>query len=207
MSDIETKTAPEQPETTSAAPTSTGQNNDSNVPESGVIAGEKLERKLSALRDNIKEKGQYSYYYGHTMDTPEVRAEREAALRIQELQKSGSPQKAIKTTVVVTRPKKPISQYSWSIKKKKVTVYIPTENMDLTEDVEELKSAAHLTTTDTSVQLVVTDKNSGQHLFQVPRLYDEIESATFKYAPEKTRITISLKKKTHFTWANLHRGK
>ena len=34
-----------------------------------IGGGGKVERKLSALRDNIKEKGQYSYYYGHTMDT------------------------------------------------------------------------------------------------------------------------------------------
>jgi hypothetical protein len=50
---------------------------------SDVIPGKPVERKLSALRDNIATKGQYSYYYGHTLDTPAVRAEREAALRIQ----------------------------------------------------------------------------------------------------------------------------
>jgi hypothetical protein len=100
------------------------ENNSSSNSNGDVIPGAKVERKSSALRENIKEKGQYSYYYGHTLDTPEVRAEREAALRLQEAANKGGVRPSVTTTVVTQRLKIPISQYSWSDGKKSVTMYV-----------------------------------------------------------------------------------
>ena len=56
-----------------------------------------------------------------------------------------------------------------------------------------------------SVEVLVTNAKGDLYLFQVPKLYDEITKATVKYAPEKKRITVSLTKKSAFSWANLHR--
>jgi len=79
--------------------------------------------------------------------------------------------------------------------------------MKLTPDVAEFRSQTELSHTPRSVEFVLTDQNDAKHLFHVPQLYDEITKATFKYAPEKNRITISLRKKTEFTWSNLRRNK
>ena len=59
----------------------------------------------------------------------EVRREREAALRIQQAQKDGGAPVAIKTAIKVTKRKNPISQYSWSDGKKRVTVYVSHARM------------------------------------------------------------------------------
>ena len=174
--------------------------------QSEAPTGNQFERKTSALRDNIKEKGQYSYYYGHTMDTPEVRAEREAALRIQAAQAAGATE-PVRTKIVVQKQKTPISQYSWSDGKKRVTVYIPAENFDIPESQEEFASRVTLEHTVKSVQFTIVDNASQYHFFHVPQLYDEITKATFKYAPEKNRISLVLTKKSAFTWANLRRQK
>lgn len=87
-----------------------------------VVGGKKIERKLSALRDNIATKGQYSYYYGHTLDTEAARREREVALLLQEEAAKTGSRLPLKTEVVVTRRQQAISQFSWSDGKKKVTM-------------------------------------------------------------------------------------
>eukprot|EP00750_Incisomonas_marina_P001457 INCI11262.1.p2 GENE.INCI11262.1~~INCI11262.1.p2 ORF type:complete len:190 (+),score=44.72 INCI11262.1:363-932(+) len=170
-----------------------------------TIPGKPVERKLSALRDNIAAKGQYSYYYGHTKDTPEIRAEREAALRIQQAaEKNGAP--VLLTKVKVERPKRAISQYSWSDGKKRVTVYIPTEIFGgLPEDQEAFLARASVEHSAKGVEFLLTDDAGQRHLFSAPKLYDEITKAVIKYAPEKQRISLVLHKKSAFTWANLQR--
>lgn len=170
------------------------------------IPGKPVERKLSALRDNIAAKGQYSYYYGHTKDTPEIRAEREAALRLQrEAEKNGGAP-VLLTKVKVERPKRSISQYSWSDGKKRVTVYIPTEIFGgLPEDEEEFTSRTSVEHSAKSVEFLLTDDAGQRHLFSAPKLYDEITKVVVKYAPEKQRISLVLHKKSAFTWANLQR--
>jgi hypothetical protein len=95
--------------------------------------------------------------------------------------------------------------------------YIPTEALDLGEEDAAVTSGTEagasdgcclaVTHTVTSVEVVVADRKGQQHLFAVPRLYDEISKAGAKYAAGKRRITVTLTKSSAFTWANLHRAK
>ena len=153
------------------------------------------EEDLDALRHNIQSKGKYSYYYGHA-DQDRIMQESGAAIKV-----AGGTPKLLKRTETPSSSsnslkRKPITAYSWADSKKSVKIYIDLPGLD---EIEE-KFISH-TNEEQSYRLEIRDKTV-LYVLDIPNLSQKIVGAKF-VKKGADRMTVTLKKKGHFTWYDL----
>eukprot|EP00389_Voromonas_pontica_P002066 GDKH01003085.1.p1 GENE.GDKH01003085.1~~GDKH01003085.1.p1 ORF type:complete len:215 (-),score=13.56 GDKH01003085.1:372-1016(-) len=154
---------------------------------------------VSALRDSVAQKGENSYYYAHAkkIQVPEGAKVVEGPGLV-----TGGPPRLIERSVSTKSTGAgrwtAIKNYSWCDETATVRVYVPLDQLPAgvaSEDVscEFLEKSATLR--------VVT--SSGPQLLKMDSLYGEIvpEASTFRLT--KTKITLTMKKKSEYSWFQL----
>lgn len=88
-----------------------------------------------------------------------------------------------------------ITRYAWSDGKKKVSIYIELEGIGGHHD-----DAIRLDWTNDSIELMIRDFQSSNHLLKLP-LYDMIEEASLRKKANK--LVVTMKKEKEISWHQL----
>ena len=153
---------------------------------------------MDALRHNIQSKGKYSYYYGHA-DQDRIMKESGEAIRV-----AGGTPKLLKRTETPSSSdselkRKQITSYSWADSKKSVKIYIDLPGLDEIE--EEFISQTY---EEQSYRLEIRNETA-LYILDIPNLSQKIIGAKF-VKKGADRMTVTLKKKEHFTWYDLKKS-
>ena len=143
----------------------------------------------SALKDNIKSKGQNAYYYAHgnTPTGPVWDGKEEPKL----LSREASIDASVKTI------KYEKIEYAWADGDKKVSIYIEFDQMDNIDD-----DSITLDTSKNTFDFKFSITSGGKsYRLIVDNLHEEIESAIYKKKADK--FLILLKKVNEISWSNL----
>jgi len=161
--------------------------------EQGVRDNAKV-RTLSALRQNIHEKADFSYYYAHKRvnDLPE------------ELKYAygGGPTKLDTTEIKQSTTPKfvPIRKYAWNDEKEVIKIYISITDEKAAVAAAQNKDAIKFECDKESMQFDINAEES--YALRMP-LYGSILSADCKYRVTDNKITITLKKEKTTKWPTL----
>ena len=151
----------------------------------------------NALIENIKKKGENSYYYAHAPRN--IENLEEAKVFEGEGLVTGGPPKLIKrhdsTNDFV--PISNIKNYSWADSDDKVTIYVPFEN-----NIEENQVACEIDINGLDMRYVISDIEIKRLILK--RLYKAIDPANSSYKIRKNKVVITLKKEINGSWYKLN---
>ena len=164
-----------------------------------------MEGTASALHENIKAKGQNSYYYAHaTTAPPEARY----------VSGDGPPQLvsgggggsgpsvgdsgATAAAPLPSQPFLPITRYSWADDEKEVCIYIPVEGSPLPA-----KEECEVTTSLTSATITFPSGPTQRSRLVLDGLFADISSARVVVGTKQSRLVLKLVKALAAPWHKL----
>uniref|UniRef100_A0A7S3Y1R8 CS domain-containing protein n=1 Tax=Heterosigma akashiwo TaxID=2829 RepID=A0A7S3Y1R8_HETAK len=144
---------------------------------------------ISALRDNIKNKGKNSYYYAHenTSNAPAW---------------DGQPQPRLlgkETSENASCILKPITNYAWGDEAKKIKIYIPLDGIGDHPD-----GKINLTWAEKSFSLLIESFDGKDHGLNISELQNSITKAAVRKKADK--LVLTLTKEDEVTWHHLKKN-
>jgi calcyclin binding protein len=161
------------------------------MPSEEIVTKPEEDASSSALHDNIKTKGQNSYYYAH---------KKRENVEIHEWDGNAEP-RLLKTEQFDKEEKEivdSITNYAWSDGKNKVSVYVNLENIG-----EHPEENIQLDWTATTFTLRIKKYEGKTRLLSI-NLNEEISDVQMKRKEHK--LVISLQKTKEFSWHSLKKS-
>ncbi|CAG9317495.1 unnamed protein product [Blepharisma stoltei] len=150
----------------------------------------------NALRDNIRRKGENSYYYAHAPRPDEV-PDHAIVLEGDGIITGGPPKLIARDQQFTPQPHIfNIRNYSWSDENDKVTIYIPFE-----EDVDPDLVTCKFDTKE--VDLTYSFSDTETRKLWLKKLSNTISPTQSSYKVRKNKIVITLKKVGSLSWYKL----
>eukprot|EP00397_Hematodinium_sp_SG-2012_P035786 GEMP01038551.1.p1 GENE.GEMP01038551.1~~GEMP01038551.1.p1 ORF type:complete len:233 (+),score=49.54 GEMP01038551.1:347-1045(+) len=153
-------------------------------------------RLLSALRSNICEKGDMSYYYAHKKDLGLAPEQRYVY--------GGEPEKIGQTDAVQLAPVVAIIKYAWSDEGENIKIYITAEDEGLAIAAAQDKEAIKFECEENRVSMQITSEKA-RYVFRLGNLERPIVPAESKYRVSGKKVSITLKKVSNIRWSSLIR--
>ncbi|CAD98320.1 hypothetical protein [Cryptosporidium parvum Iowa II] len=168
------------------------------------------DKELSALRSNIKEKGEFSYYYAHKNNSQDLKDAK--IFEGPGIVTGGQPillHKDDEKEPVSDKPRSvQIKKYSWSDCGESIEIYISLQ--DLAELISsksplEIAGKPNLEVTNNTISLEVLSENTN-FLFKIANLSNPIDSQLSRVKVSAKRITIiCFKEDSELKWNSLCR--
>lgn len=150
-------------------------------------------KNMSALEANIKQKGEFSYYYAHGRKFENKDDEQGKVIQGPGIITGGEPvllQKTVKEVQVIKDTKKFIKYIFYDDNKYvQIKIDLPEDCKDVTDDCININFAER------SVDLRVNVPNSDPYFFSVKKLFQKIVPSESKAKINKGKLCISIKKK------------
>lgn len=170
----------------------------------------KLDKAHSALRENIKSKGTYSYYYAHAKK-PGEELDPNAKILEGEGIVTGGPPKLIATKEgsganekLEQKPLRSIKKYAWHDDEAKgVKVYIEFAENQIEGKISE--EMVDFIVKENELKVKIVDENGDESVLHFPKLFDQVNAHSSHYKIRGSKVVVTLMKANDAIWKEIQK--